>query len=98
MGAHFRQAHIVRALRTPTGLSAAALVTRLLEGMLYGVQPLDPVSFAGGAILFGTLALVASLIPARRAASGASNNAQLRTAARPNAPPTWVRPSYIPCG
>jgi oligopeptide/dipeptide ABC transporter ATP-binding protein len=26
MGAHFRQAHIVRALRTPTGLSAAALL------------------------------------------------------------------------
>jgi hypothetical protein len=37
--------------------------------MLYGVQPLDPVSFAGGALLFGTLALVASVIPARRAAS-----------------------------
>jgi ABC-type antimicrobial peptide transport system permease subunit len=51
------------------GLTAAALVTRLLEGMLYGVQPLDPISFAGGALLFGTLALVASLIPARRAAS-----------------------------
>jgi predicted permease len=51
------------------GLAGAALVTRLLEGLLYGVQPLDPVSFAGGAILFGTLALVASLIPARRAAS-----------------------------
>ena len=51
------------------GLAAAALATRVLEGMLYGVQPLDPVSFAGGAMLFGTLALVASLIPARRAAS-----------------------------
>jgi predicted permease len=51
------------------GLSAAALVTGLLEGMLYGVRPLDPVSFAGGAVLFGALALLASLIPARRAAS-----------------------------
>ena len=37
--------------------------------MLYGVQPLDPISFAGGALLFGTLALMAGLIPARRAAS-----------------------------
>ena len=51
------------------GLTAAALATRLLEGMLYGVQPLDPVSFAGGAMLFGALALVAGLIPARRAAT-----------------------------
>jgi putative ABC transport system permease protein len=51
------------------GLSAAALATRLLEGLLYGVRPLDPVSFAGGAIGFASLAVVAGLIPARRAAS-----------------------------
>jgi ABC-type antimicrobial peptide transport system permease subunit len=51
------------------GLSTAAFATRLLEGLLYGVRPLDPVSFAGGAIVFGALALIASLIPARRAAS-----------------------------
>jgi predicted permease len=51
------------------GLFAAALATRLLVGLLYGVRPLDPVSFAGGAIVFGTLATIASLIPARRAAS-----------------------------
>jgi ABC-type antimicrobial peptide transport system permease subunit len=51
------------------GLVAAALATRLLEGMLYAVRPLDPVSFVGGAIVFGTLATVAGLIPARRAAS-----------------------------
>jgi predicted permease len=51
------------------GLGAAALVTGLLEGMLYGVQPLDPVSFAGGAAGFAILAVVAGLIPARRAAT-----------------------------
>ena len=51
------------------GLTVAALATRLLEGMLYGVRPLDPVSFVGGAIVFATLAAVAGLIPARRAAS-----------------------------
>lgn len=51
------------------GLSTAAFATRLLEGLLYGVRPLDPVSFAGGAIVFGALALIASLIPACRAAS-----------------------------
>jgi predicted permease len=51
------------------GVGAAALATGLLEGMLYDVRPLDPVSFAGGVIVFGALALVASLIPAWRAAS-----------------------------
>ena len=51
------------------GLTAAALVTHLLEGMLYGVQPLDPLSFGGGATVLGILAVVAGLIPARRAAS-----------------------------
>jgi putative ABC transport system permease protein len=51
------------------GVVAAALAMGLLEGMLYGVRPLDPISFAGGAIVFGALALVASLIPAWRAAS-----------------------------
>jgi predicted permease len=51
------------------GLIAASLVTGLLAGMLYGVQPLDPVSFAGGAALFIIVAAIASLIPARRAAS-----------------------------
>lgn len=51
------------------GLVAAALVTNLLGGMLYGVRPLDPVSFAGGASVFVAVALIASLFPARRAAS-----------------------------
>jgi putative ABC transport system permease protein len=51
------------------GVGAAGLATGLLEGLLYGVHPLDPFSFAGGAIVFGALALVASLIPAWRAAT-----------------------------
>jgi len=51
------------------GVLAAGLATGLLEGMLYGVRPLDLISFAGGAMVFGILALVASLIPAWRAAS-----------------------------
>ena len=51
------------------GLFASSLVTNLLVGMLYGVQPLDPISFAGGAVIFIAVAGLASLIPARRAAS-----------------------------
>ena len=37
--------------------------------MLYGIEPLDPVSFAGSVAVFAAVALVASLMPARRAAS-----------------------------
>jgi predicted permease len=51
------------------GLASAALVTRVLEGMLYGIRPLDPISFAGSAALLVALAVIASAIPARRAAS-----------------------------
>jgi hypothetical protein len=50
------------------GVVLAAALTRLLAGLLYGIRPIDPVSFGVGAALFGTLALVASWLPARRAA------------------------------
>ncbi len=51
------------------GLLLAAAATRLLVSLLYGVQPIDPVSFGAGAALFAALALAASWMPARRAAS-----------------------------
>lgn len=77
LGAHRTQvvrlivghAMMLAAAGTGLGLMAAALVTRVLEGMLYGLRPLDPISFTGGAVIFVALALIASLIPARRAAS-----------------------------
>jgi predicted permease len=62
-------AMLLAAAGTALGLMAAALVTRVLEGMLYDIRPLDPISFAGGALIFLAVALIASLIPARRAAS-----------------------------
>jgi predicted permease len=54
---------------TVLGLASAALVTRVLEGMLYDIRPLDPVSFAGAALVLVAFALVASAIPAQRAAA-----------------------------
>jgi predicted lysophospholipase L1 biosynthesis ABC-type transport system permease subunit len=51
------------------GLLVSSLLTDLLAGMLYGVRPLDPVSFVGGALSLIAVAALASLAPARRAAS-----------------------------
>ena len=50
------------------GLAGGLAVTRFLRTLLYGVSPFDPVSFVGVAVLLTTIALVASYIPARRAA------------------------------
>lgn len=51
------------------GLAAAAGATQVLGSLLYGIRPLDPLSFALGAGLFIALAAIASSLPARRAAS-----------------------------
>ncbi len=49
------------------GLAASVATTRLLTGLLYGVSPLDPVSWIAAAALLVTAALLAALIPAFRA-------------------------------
>ena len=49
------------------GLAGAAGLTRYLSGMLFDLTPLDPPTYAAVAILFATVALVASYLPARRA-------------------------------
>ncbi|MDR3699911.1 MAG: ABC transporter permease [Candidatus Sulfopaludibacter sp.] len=50
------------------GVAGSAGLTRLLTGMLYQVRPLDPVVLGGVSLLLLLVALLASYIPARRAA------------------------------
>jgi len=49
------------------GIAGGLAVTRLLQGLLFGVSPSDPLTFLGVAILLVVVSLVASLGPARRA-------------------------------
>jgi predicted permease len=50
------------------GLVGALIVTRFLRTLLFGVSPFDPLSFVGVSLVLTAIALLASYIPARRAA------------------------------
>ena len=49
------------------GFVGALIVSHLMTGLLYGVRPTDPLTFAGVAFLLIGVALLACYIPARRA-------------------------------
>jgi putative ABC transport system permease protein len=50
------------------GMAGALGMTRLVQGQLLGVSPTDPATFAAVALLLGAVAVLASYLPARRAA------------------------------
>jgi putative ABC transport system permease protein len=52
---------------TAAGLVGAVIVSHLMTGLLYGVKPTDPVTFASVTLLLIAVALLACYIPARRA-------------------------------
>jgi putative ABC transport system permease protein len=52
---------------TAIGLACALIVSHLMAGLLYGVKPTDPLTFAGVAVLLIVVALFACCIPGRRA-------------------------------
>jgi predicted permease len=51
------------------GTAGALAGTRLLESVLYGVRPDDPAAIAAAPVALAAFALLACLVPARRAAS-----------------------------
>jgi len=52
------------------GFGAAMILGRLLGSLLYGVSPLDPLTYGAIALLLSAVAAAASAVPARRAVSG----------------------------
>ncbi len=68
LGMVLREALKIAAAGVAAGLIAAALLTRALASLLFGVTPFDALSFGGSAALLGLVALLACLAPAWRAA------------------------------
>ena len=64
-----RQGFVLAAIGIAIGTVLALGLTRLMSSQLYGVSPIDPVTFAAVAVGLLVVALVASYLPARRAAS-----------------------------
>jgi putative ABC transport system permease protein len=62
-----RQGLVLTAIGIIVGLAGAAGLTRYLQGMLFGLTPLDPMTYAAVAMAFAAVATIASYLPARRA-------------------------------
>ena len=68
MGMVLRQGFFLAVVGVAIGLALALGLTRLMSTLLYGVSPADPMTFAIVAIGLLGVALLASYLPARRAA------------------------------
>mgnify|MGYP003694470409 CR=1 FL=1 len=53
----------------PIGLVAAVGLTRLMSSLLFGISPLDPATYLAVPLVLVAAVVIASYLPARRAAS-----------------------------
>lgn len=64
-----RSALVLTAAGIAIGLAAASGLTQLMKSLLFGVSPMDPLTYAAIPLVLGVCAVVASYLPARRAAA-----------------------------
>jgi ABC-type antimicrobial peptide transport system permease subunit len=62
-----RQGMTLAILGAAAGLAGGAMLTRVLKGQLFGVSATDPLTFLAVPVILVLVALVACVIPARRA-------------------------------
>jgi predicted permease len=67
LGMVLAQGMTVVAIGLAAGVLAAASVSRLAAGLLFGISPTDPLAFGVTSLLLAAVALAANLLPARRA-------------------------------
>jgi len=63
-----RHAMLLAVIGIGIGVAGAFAVTRYLTSMLFGVKPIDTITFAAVAVVLAVVVFVACLVPARRAA------------------------------
>lgn len=68
LGMILRESLVLVCLGVVLGLAAAGVASRLVAAMMFGLSPTDPLTYAAVALLLIAVALLASLLPARRAA------------------------------
>lgn len=64
-----RSALVLTGIGTAVGLGAAAGLMRLMRTLLFGISPLDPLTFLAVPIALAAAAILASYLPARRTAA-----------------------------
>ena len=69
LGEVLRSGMLLAGLGVAIGLAVAFWAVRLLQGLLFGVSPRDPIVFMAVAAVVAGVALLANLIPARRASA-----------------------------
>jgi putative ABC transport system permease protein len=69
IGLFFRRGILLACVGGVIGLAAAMGLSRWVSSLLFGVTPLDPVTYAASVVILSAAALIASYIPARRASS-----------------------------
>jgi ABC-type antimicrobial peptide transport system permease subunit len=68
LGLIVRQGMAPVVLGVIAGVAVAILLGRAIRGLLFGIQPSDPLTIAGVAAVLLVIGAIACLVPARRAA------------------------------